>query len=792
MATIGGLSSSITNSASSIRGYGGLASGIDRDSIIENLTYATTTKINKQLQAQQKLEWEQEALRNITGKFYDFNQKYMSYASSDNLLASTLFSPSKTEATGTNSQYVSVSGSSSAIESLKILGVKQLAQNAKGVSQSTASLQQLQSGTLRNLQGDLEVNVIGGSSLTITYGTTNYLVSLPKDKDGYDYSTIEKVAESLNKALGEVSIGNGRTLADVMSAETEDGKMVLKNTDKAGNTIKVRGDSNKLMQKLGFLAPGQSVADANEDSLVITTDGLKAGRDASLTETKTRAEWLGDQTISFTYNGATKKITLASAQELTSLDALQGNLQKELDAAFGRGRITVVKKDDTLSFETTTPDGKADRSSVLAINFSSGTGVLGEDGVLGITEGSSNRLNLTASVLDAGLKDEAHVFDGKNDEDTFSLTINGVTIDGLKYGDSLNDIMKKINSNEEIGVQVSYQVDSDKFIFTATQEGASGRIQVSNAPADIFEALFGKLTVTEGQDAKVMVEYESGEQIELTRGSNTFAVNGVSLTVKGTFGYDGDDLKADAGMDAVSFTAQMDTDKTVETVKGMINSLNEIIDLVNNEVSTKPNRDYAPLTSEQEEEMTDSQIEKWNEKAKAGTLFNDSDLRRMADSLRFLVSTDSTLKKMGITVSSSYSDNGKFSFDETAFRSALESDPDLVRQAFTAEKTTDANGHVTSQGGLMTRIQEIYGKYAGMTGAVKGVLVERAGSKYAPTSILNNSIQKQMDDIDDIIENLQDKLKTEQDRYISQFTALETLISQMNSQSSWLASAFSY
>ena len=92
----------------------------------------------------------------------------------------------------------------------------------------------------------------------------------------------------------------------------------------------------------------------------------------------------------------------------------------------------------------------------------------------------------------------------------------------------------------------------------------------------------------------------------------------------------------------------------------------------------------------------------------------------------------------------------------------------------------------------MTRIQEIYGKYAGMTGAVKGVLVERAGSKYAPTSILNNSIQKQMDDIDDIIENLQDKLKTEQDRYISQFTALETLISQMNSQSSWLASAFSY
>ena len=37
MATIGGLSSSSSN-ASSIRGYGGLASGLDRDTLIENMT----------------------------------------------------------------------------------------------------------------------------------------------------------------------------------------------------------------------------------------------------------------------------------------------------------------------------------------------------------------------------------------------------------------------------------------------------------------------------------------------------------------------------------------------------------------------------------------------------------------------------------------------------------------------------------------------------------------------------------------------------------------------------------
>lgn len=90
----------------------------------------------------------------------------------------------------------------------------------------------------------------------------------------------------------------------------------------------------------------------------------------------------------------------------------------------------------------------------------------------------------------------------------------------------------------------------------------------------------------------------------------------------------------------------------------------------------------------------------------------------------------------------------------------------------------------------MVRIKSVMDKYGSMTGATKGILVERAGSIYAPTTVLSNSIQKQMERLDDYIERLQDKLETETDRYISQFTSLETLISQMNNQSSYLSSMF--
>ena len=50
MSTIGGLTGSTT---SNIRGYGGLASGMDRDSLIEGMTYGTTSKITKKKQKKQ-------------------------------------------------------------------------------------------------------------------------------------------------------------------------------------------------------------------------------------------------------------------------------------------------------------------------------------------------------------------------------------------------------------------------------------------------------------------------------------------------------------------------------------------------------------------------------------------------------------------------------------------------------------------------------------------------------------------------------------------------------------------
>ena len=96
MASLSSTSVSSSNSLgnTSLRGFGGLASGIDRDAIIEQLSLATNTKINSQKTAMTKLQWKQEAYRGITDRILDLTDKYASYSSSSNLKDASIFSKS--------------------------------------------------------------------------------------------------------------------------------------------------------------------------------------------------------------------------------------------------------------------------------------------------------------------------------------------------------------------------------------------------------------------------------------------------------------------------------------------------------------------------------------------------------------------------------------------------------------------------------------------------------------------------------------------------------------------------
>lgn len=802
MASISSVNNTTGSSlTSSIRGFGGLASGLDRDTLIEQFTAGTRSKIAQQKQKQQKLQWTQEAIRGISDKIYDFSSKFTSFSSSSNLTSSKLFSRSQISVNGVNSKYVSATGSAASAENLSINRIKQLASNATmntgTVSSKTLTTADLGLGTGGTLDATKAVSTIAGDMLYVKYGNSTYGVTMADGGKNAD-----SAVNMINEQLKTVEISGGKKLSDVMKATASaDGKIRFEAIDNAnGNRLELAGGTGDILKDLGFLKEGEKFDDlSDEQKNIARAGGLTAANAAQVTKEEKLYNLLSEKKLTFSYNGTKGEIKLDKYDASTTLEKVKEDLQNKLNEAFGKGRISVDISNGGLSFTTTKPteDGKTELDNSSTLSILSGAGLVGEGGVFGIAAGASNRINMTTTVDKAGFANAAGFGGSLKDDDSYYLSINGVEIEGITKDSTVNEIVEKIN-NSKAGVKVSYQSISDQFVITSTENGAAGEITFDAAKdgkSNLAALMFGTPTegknYTKGQDAVLSVSYPgSNQEIEITRSSNSFDLDGINVTLKGTFGYDasGAEIK---DTEAVTFTGSVDSENTTKTVKEMIEAFNDILKLVNTEVSTKPNRKYAPLTDEQKEELSDKTIEKWEEKAKTGLLFADNDLRMMANSMRTVINAAdrSKLSEMGITVSDNYKDNGKLVFDEAKFKAALEKDPEAVKEVLNRSATDSGD---TSQAGLLTRISSIMDRYGKTTGATKGVLVERAGSVHAPTSILKNSLQKQLDSIDTYIDKLNDKLKTEQDRYISQFTSLETLINQMNSQSSYLSSMFSY
>lgn len=806
MASIGSLSSStssLVSGGNGLHGYGGLASGLDRDTLIESMTYATRVKIAKKQQKKQSLEWKQTAYRSVTDKLVALSSKYMDYTNpTSNLSSSALFAKTNITSYGKNSSKVSVtSAGSNSADSLTILGVKQMAKNASYTT-GAASDKTLQTGAINS---DTQyVSRLKGETLSIEYSGKTYTVSfagLSADSaqgKKNESQMMDELAERMNKALENVKVEGQegkKTLKDVVMFNSNGSSLHLTNV--SGDTIRI----NASEKARGAMNIG------DEKGLeVANASGIDISQSALLTKT-TFEERIKGQSLTFTYNGQSADIKISETalesakkaleQEGKSADTMhivERALQDGLNKAFGEGRIKASLDGNKFTFKTTRPGGgddDTDDTSILSLSYGS-TGMVGEDGAFNVYGGENNRVNLNVGInsgltgLDS-LKDRKKTFNG-----TEELIINDVKIKGITENSTLNEIIDKINKSDA-GVTVSYLQNSDKFMISSNVDGASGKVKWEGDLANTLFGTYNENSVQKGQDAIVAVQYAgSSEVVELYRGSNNFTQDGLNISIKGEFGYEkdanGNLVKDSNGKDKliageeVTFESKANVDSVLSSIKDMVNAYNEIVDLVNGFLTTKPNRDYQPLSDEQKEEMTDEQIEKWEKKAKEGILFGDDLLRGLSSDLRFVTmgSLMSQLESIGISEVSDYTANGKLTIDENKLKNALETDPDKVAKIFTS---TDE-----SQPGLMKNMKKITDSYAKTLGNPKGSLVQRAGSEASALSLTDNEIYKELKDIDDLIKQLETRLKSEQDRYISQFTRLETVIAQMNSQSSYLSS----
>lgn len=802
MSSVSRTSSSLGNTA--LRGYGGLASGIDRDALIEQMTARTTSKITAKKQAMTKLEWKRDAYRSVSNKIIDLQDNYLSYSATKSLKNSDFFAKNQVSVQGDPdyTKYISATGNADTASRVSVLGVNKLATSATlisgekktdsaitlgGISESDFSNKEIKTSNLSGTKLTFGTYSITDKQFT-TEATFTFPTSYEKKLENGKTETVtidyaassDKIVEQLNKALDS---------QEFLGKDGESGIKFTLNGDKIqisqtksitdkGKSYVIRETSSAL-KSLGFNSGDMNKDDIDNGISLDEFNRHTSSFEAAAITKQPLSGYLKGKSISVSYGGQTKDIELiGDKEEIKDFSAFQSSLQAKMDKAFGSGKVTVGKDSNgSLTFTAT------DNKQTLQISADSKE----LQNALGITSTKSNKISTGSSLWEnrAKLGLEKYNTEEKLNKALENFTVNGTKIEGITADTTVDGLLTAINNNKDAGVTATYLGSANKFVLSSNEKGKDREISLGADPKDTTDAaniIFGgdKKESHDGTDGEMSILY-NGVKTTITSSSNTFSIDGLDIRATNTF--DTGSATAEGG---VSFTASADTEKVTETVKKFIEAYNAMIDEVRTQVTTKPDSNYKPLTEDQKNEMNETSIKNWEDKAKEGILYNSSALKDLDNATQGIFSSMmmngvsyDDLEKIGISFSDDYTAGGKIVFDEEKFKTAMDSDPEKVSDLFTG-----THGIVNT---IDSTLSTYATRYASKNGNSYGVLIEEAGSEKLSLTLTNNSIYKELKDMQETITNLQSQLSTEQDRYISQFTQMETLINQMNSQSSYLS-----
>lgn len=278
---------------------------------------------------------------------------------------------------------------------------------------------------------------------------------------------------------------------------------------------------------------------------------------------------------------------------------------------------------------------------------------------------------------------------------------------------TLNDLATAF-SNSGANVQGGYDTVNDSFSLYNKTSGSANKIGLK-ANNDTSAELLNKLhlasyngqTNTLGNEISftknTLTEAAVGTNAKATIDGKTYESDTNKLNVANViYNFNGVSAKnADGTYQASTISVSQDTDKIVDNVKKFVETYNTLIDSLNTKYREEKNTDYKPLTKKQEGEMTESQIDKWNEKAKSGLLYHDNNIYSIISDMREslytkvdavdTVLTDAkgnkysynTMSSIGITSSTN---QGHITLDEEKLKKALTEDPDCVYQLFASDQ----------------------------------------------------------------------------------------------------------
>jgi len=275
-----------------------------------------------------------------------------------------------------------------------------------------------------------------------------------------------------------------------------------------------------------------------------------------------------------------------------------------------------------------------------------------------------------------------------------------------------------------------------------------------------------------GQDA--IIELNGAT---FTSNTNNFSVNGLTIQA----------LSVNSASDPVTITTDTDVDGIYNMIKDFFKEYNEIVNYMDEKYNASSAKGYEPLTDDEKDAMTDTEIEKWETKIKDSLLRKDNTLSTISNSMKTnmlksyeINGTKYNLSSFGIATLSYFTagdnEHGAFHIDGNAddsqtsgntdkLRAAIASDPDTVVEFF-SKLTTEVYNDLTKRMSR-TNLSSAYTLY---------------NDKQMNTEYSNYSTK---------ISEWETKISEKEDYYYKKFSSMESALSKLNSQQSSLSNYFS-
>lgn len=620
----------------------GLISGMDTESIIQQLVSARQTKVDNTKKAQTKLEWKQDTWKSLNTKLKNLQSKYVS-----NLRFSTSYMKKTTKVS--NSSVVSVITGENAVNGVQQLAVKQLAKTAYLTGDKVEAGVDGKSWDALSKISDVVGDDFAEGSISFTAGGKTVDINVTKDTTISDFlSQIKASGLNANFDAGQQRffISAKQSGADnnfSMTANNEAGANIL---SKLGLQVSLKDDASSLahyQEYAGYYVVGDRDATlANMQSMIdkdiaSRTDEYLSQYKSLLTSKKSAEDKIAeiqekykDKTLesSDVYqkqldekNARIKELTrqiyvLPLGDESAKLEEEKTKLQSEVD------ELSKLKKDaDTL--ETQQKNLESYNKQIQDIQ--------------------DKYIDVTATTDDEG-----------------NVTYSAVTKDSVK---------KEIEDSYYSKAAYAAKVMDDY---------NNGKLAKAGA------------TKIEGRDAKILLN-----GAEFSSANNSFTINGLTFTVQAET-RDGEE---------VTVTTQDDTDGIYNMIKNFLKEYNSIINEIDKLYNAESAKGYEPLTDDEKDSMSDAEIEKYENKIKSALLKSDETLSNIRSGFISVMSTGAEvngktmyLSNFGINTLSYFvaadneknmyhidgdPDDGDTSGNADKLKSMISSDPDTVVSFFT-------------------------------------------------------------------------------------------------------------